>query len=173
MSENTTAILAPLNKQGKVTLNTDKAVNILNSSSSATQLAVAITGKGAIAKIAKSAVRSSVITLDQLLTSPTIDGSQWGDLLAMLVAEFGLSNYSKAMSGKSGCQTYCRSVALDAERKFLRAETVKAQRSAQSTLEKILNAQANVVRLAAVHQHQVDAAIAAQDAAESSELAAV
>jgi len=168
MSTPTTApaIIAPLNKHGKVTPTADKAVHILNTVDKATQLAVAITGRGALGKIAKSAVRASVVTLDLLLTAPSLDGSQWGDLLALLVAEFGLSNFSKGMSGKSGCVAYCKVMALDTEKKFLLAKTVKAQDAARILLSRILDAQANVNRLVNVTQAQIDAAKAAQEQAQ-------
>ena len=159
---------SPLNKQGKTTATGEKNATILNNASSRAVLGVALTGHGTIATMARNHLKGQADTLPSMLASGALDGSQWGDLLALLVAEFGTGQFSRAtMRGKTGCTGYLDSVRSASEAAYARAETRKAQDRALETLERIDAAIVDVDRLLAVSQAQIDAATLAAMATET------
>lgn len=164
---------APLNKSGKITATGEKNALILNHASSRAVMGVALTGKGTIATMARAHLKNQADTLDQLLAVESLDGSRWGDLLALLVAEYGTSAFSRlTMRGKVGCSTYLSAVRAAAEASYLAAETVKRQDAALATLAQIDAATTQVDRLLAVSQAEIDTITAsmAQEAVDTPSL---
>lgn len=165
LSLSSSAITAPIGKNGKVSTTNAKAENLLRGASPRAVLAAAMGSGGAVGKLARDAIRSQVLTLDQLLQGDTIDGSQWGDLLALLVGEFGTAQFSRAQhSGKAGTLAYMAGVIAACEANIARAETVKAQtraieslgvaQSAHDQVQRLVK-QAENARIAAEHKDPV------------------
>lgn len=142
------SITALVNKNGIVSTTNEKAANLLRSASPRAIIAAAMGSKGAVGALARASVRSQVLTLDQLLQSDTIDGAQWGDLLALLVGEFGTAQFSRAQhAGKAGAVAYMAGVTAACEATVARAETVKAQTRAIESLQLAQATHDNVKRL--------------------------
>ena len=141
-------ILAPISKNGKVSVNNAKAAELLNNASKATVISAAIHSSGALRTVARSALANSLDTVESLLSADTIDGSKWGDLLTLLVGKFGASVYSRAsMKGKTGCISYLENVIGAAQVAFNKAETRKAQERPMAIIADAETDLANVARL--------------------------
>lgn len=152
-------------RTGKVSASNEKAAALLNSSDKQTIVSAALTSRGAVGKTAKTALLSSVKTLETLLSCAALDGSEWGNLLTLLAGEFGVDCFNRAtMSGKAGCERYIALTVQALEVKFSKCETVKAQQRVMPILQQALDAQANVKRL-------IDAAEQQRRAAEQQESA--
>jgi hypothetical protein len=94
-----------------------------------------------------------------------LDGSQWGDLLGLLVARFGVADYNRAtMVGKAGTVAYMRAVRTAGVVRFDRAETVKSQQAALTHLDSVDAVTGDVQRLLDVAAQAAQAAQAARDA---------
>lgn len=151
-----------LNKAGKISVQSEKNALLLNSATAAAVLGVALTGRGTIATMARNGLKSHAVTLETLLSAEVLDGSQWGDLLALLVAAHGVGQFSRtAHKGKTGAQSYMRGVVDAASAAISRCETVKQQERAIAAYDSAVNDEGNVLRLIAVTQAQIDAAAAA------------
>lgn len=136
------------NKDGKVTATAEKNTHVLNRLTDSAILGAALTGRGAVAKLARSHVAKNATTLAGLLAADSLDGSQWGDLLGLLVAEFGVGQFSRAtMRGKNGTELYLASVRAATAARFDRAETVKQQNAALTLIDRIDTATVQVRRL--------------------------
>lgn len=154
LSLSPSSILAPLNKDGKITTTNAKAADLLRAASPRAVLAAAMGSRGAVGALARGAIAAQVLTLDQLLQSDTIDGAQWGDLLALLVGEFGTAQFSRAQhKGKSGAQSYMVGVIAACEATFARAESAKAQTRAIEALHSAQVAHDHVQRLITAAEH--------------------
>lgn len=148
LSLSSSAITAPIGKNGKVSTTNAKAENLLRGASPRAVLAAAMGSAGAVGKLARDAIRSQVLTLDQLLQGDTIEGSAWGDLLTLLVGEFGTAQFSRAQhSGKNGARAYMAGVVAALEATVSRAETVKSQTRAIEALHAAQVASDQVARL--------------------------
>ena len=158
-------------KTGKVSVSNEKAAALLNGSDKQTIVSAALTSRGAIGKTAKTALLSSVKTLETLLSAPELDGSEWGNLLTLLAGEFGVDCFNRAtMSGKQGCQRFIDLTVQALEVKFSKCETVKAQQRVMPVLQQALDAKANVARLLDVAEQQRRAAAEQQGSAEQQAL---
>lgn len=155
-----TSSFAPtLNKAGKISAQSEKNALLLNSATAAAVLGVALTGRGTIATMARNGLKNHAVTLETLLSAEVLDGSQWGDLLALLVAAHGVGQFSRAtMKGKQGCANYMEGVMSACSAAISRAETVKQQDRAIAMHDAAVNDAGNVARLIAVTQAQIDEA---------------
>ena len=136
---------ASANKAGKVTATADKVAATLNQFSDSALLGAALTGRGTIAKMARVAVKGTATTLDTLLNMPALDGSQWGDMFALLRAEFGVACWAReSMKGKKGAVAFMAAVVADRQARHLRAEgekqtaaTMKAWQHAENIAQQV------------------------------------
>ena len=158
-----------INKSGKVTRTAEKVSDALNSLSDKGLLGAALTGKGAIAKQARQALKSQAVTLDSLLFSDTLDGAQWGDLFGLLKAEFGVACVSDAMKGKKGAVAFMTAVVADKQARILRADAGDPTAKATMYLMEAETVEKEVARLYAASEA---AALAARHAAVTEEVTA-
>lgn len=92
---------AVTNKAGKISTTAGRAQRAISGASAPVQLGLAISGKSAITR--KTAVSGfDVVTLSTVLAYPTLDGSQWPDVYALLADQFGYSIESGR--GKLACR---------------------------------------------------------------------
>ncbi len=169
----TGAFAALANKKGKVTVSSEKTAHALNLLSGRAVIGAALDGKGAIGKQARMAIRTQAVTLDGLLCQASLDGAQWGDLLGLLVAEFGVAHLNRTtMRGKAGAVAYMAQVVKSCELKFDGAETGKVSERAALALIRAQDVQVGVSALyAAAEAARIEAAAAAA-AAEAEATAA-
>lgn len=173
---NVGTFLPTINKQGKVTSTADKVAKALNSLNGRGLVGAALTGRGAVAKQARAAIAADAETLQSLVASHSIQGSQWGNLLGLLVAEFGPACLNReTMRGKVGAVRYCDAVLADLTAKLHKAETDKQTERAVTRLEFAQAVADAVRRLYNVAQAEAEAAAAAAaaEAAEAAEAATV
>jgi hypothetical protein len=138
----TTANFLPvIAKNGKVSRMSEKVAEALNSLSARGIVGAAMTGKGAIGTQARKALASEAVTLDYLLSLPSLEGSQWGDFRGLLQAEFGVACMAAHMRGRKGCTEYMYAVVLARTLAFTVAETEKTAKAAQTALSRALDVQ--------------------------------
>ena len=158
-----------VNKAGKVTRTAEKVSDALNSLSDKGLMGAALTGKGAISKFAKQALKGQAVTLDSLLALPSLDGSQWGDLFGLLKAEFGVTCVSDAMKGKKGAVSFMAAVVAAMNARYLKADSGSATDRAVKALMHAESVQAEVARLLEASEA---AAMTARHAAVTEEVTA-
>lgn len=162
------SFLPALNKSGKVTATAEKVAATLNSMSAAALVGAALTGKGQIGKLAAQSLKGGAVTLEALLAAEQLDGGQWGDLFALLRAEYGVADYNRAtMRGRAGVLAYMGAVRVSLVQRFDRAETAKAQDRAYKAIEAFDVHAAQVQRLAVAAEQAAQAARDADTAALS------
>ena len=156
----TGSFVATEGKNGKISATSEKIALILNSADASGLTALARDGKGKIGTIARDAVLGHAFGLPQVRVAQELDGSQWGNTLALLVGEYGPSYLNRAtMRGKAGCVAYMAHVVATLRVKVDACETVKAQNRAIAALNSALTDYDHVARLFQVSE---DARIAAQ-----------
>ena len=153
--------LPSLNKSGKVTSTAQKRAVLLNALDSKGVQAMAINGRGAMAKAAAASL--GVDSLESLLASQNpLTGGQIATLRAMLIGAYGESLFNREThKGLSGLVEFLSLVSKKLEVDSAVAETATQQ---QRVLKKLMTVRAE----AASVQHLIelrDAAIAAAAAA--------
>ena len=147
------SIALPVNKKGEVSKATHKAGRLLSENRGAI-VGAALYGSGAVASVARATLRAVVPTLEGMLSRDSIDGSEWGTLLALLVADGGMADYAEnGHKGKQGCIAYATTAYKAAELAYMRADTVKAQDRAINRIERAGNILAQVNALVASAEH--------------------
>ena len=149
--------LPSLNKAGKVTTTAEKRAVILNALDSKGIQALAINGKGSLAKSAAQSL--GVDSLETLLASETpLAGGQIAALRAFIVGTYGESLFNREThKGLSGLTEYLSLVIKKLELDSAVAETATAQSRILKKLATVRAECANVERLVALR----DGAIAA------------
>ena len=152
-------------KNGKISATSEKIALVLNSADLGGLTALARDGKGRVGTLAREAVLGSAFGLPQVRVATELDGSQWGNALALLVGEYGPSYLNRAtMRGKSGCVAYMAHVVAVLRVKVDGCETVRAQDRAITALQV---ATADYDHIARLFQASEAARIAAQSAIEA------
>ncbi|NVN99241.1 MAG: hypothetical protein HXX17_07955 [Geobacteraceae bacterium] len=140
-------IIAPLTAKGEESTGNMKAAVVLREASTMALISAAVNGKGAVRKVAIANL-SGLQSVDKFTSCDALDGAEWGDFLAALVGEFGVADFNRAtMRGKHGAGSYMATVRSALVVKFNRAETVKAQETAQKKLSRAQDVAAHVTRL--------------------------
>ena len=149
--------LPSLNKAGKVTTTAEKRAVLLNALDSKGIQALAINGKGSLAKSAAQSL--GVDSLETLLASETpLAGGQIAALRAFIVGTYGESLFNREThKGLSGLTEYLNLVIKKLELDSAVAETATAQSRVLKKLATVRAECANVERLVTLR----DAAIAA------------
>jgi hypothetical protein len=88
------------NKAGKVSQTASRAHTAISGASAPVQLGLAIHGSAITRRTAISGFE--VVTLESMLALPSIDGSQWPDVYALMADKFGYS--IEAGRGKAACK---------------------------------------------------------------------
>jgi len=159
------AVSAIAGKSGKVSKGSTNAANLVRGMTQAGIIGAALSSKGAIGKTAQMALSAHVVTLGALLALPSLDGGQWGNLLALLVGEFGVPTFNAAtMRGKAGCAAYCTVTRAAFALAFDLADTEKAQSRALANIRSIDFVASDVGRLIEVANVERMSADAAADA---------
>ena len=153
--------VASLNKAGKVTATAQKRAVLLNALDSKGVQALAINGKGAMAKSAAAALQ--VDSMESLLGSQSpLSGGQVATLRAMLIGTYGESLFNREThKGLGGLVEYLGLVAKKLEVDSASAETATQQQRVLKKLATVRTEAASVQRLIDLR----DAAIAAAAAA--------
>jgi hypothetical protein len=163
-------VTAIAGKSGKVSKGAENARALVSGMTNAGIVGAALSSKGAVGNTARAALAAHVVTLDNLLARESLDGSEWGNLLALLVGEFGIGTFNAAsMKGKSGAVTYLTVTRNAIVLAFDLADTVKGQDRAKALLRQIDVVAAQVSALLAA----ADAARMAADAAMQAEVLAL
>ena len=149
--------LPSLNKAGKVTQTAEKRAILLNALDSKGIQALAVNGKGSMAKAAAQSL--GVDSLESLLVSESpLSGGQIATLRAMLIGAYGESLFNREThKGLAGLSEYMSLVIKKLELDSAIAETATAQSRVLKKLATVRAECANVERLVALR----DAAIAA------------
>ena len=149
--------VASLNKAGKVTATAEKRAVLLNALDSKGIQALAVNGKGAMAKSAAQAL--GVDSLESLLASDKpLSGGQIATLRAMLIGAYGESLFNREHhKGLNGLVEYLGLVAKKLEVDSAVAETATQQQRILKKLATVRTEAASVQRLVELR----DAAIAA------------
>ena len=152
--------LPTLNKQGKVTATAQKRAGLLNALDSRGIQAMAINGKGAMAKSAAASLQ--VDSLESLLGSQNpLTGGQIATLRAMVIGAYGESLYNREThKGLNGLVEYLTLVTKKLEVDSATAETATAQGRILKKLATVRAEVSSVQRLIELR----DAAIAATPA---------
>jgi len=160
------SLIAPLNKKGEITRATAKAVRLLSENKAAI-VGAALHGSGAVGAVARATLHGIVPTVDSMLSRPAIDGSAWGVLLALMVADAGMANYNEVTHrGKSGCIAFAQLCVDEARVIRARAETDKQVARADAKLTDAIYRAAQVNSLVLVaEQARIEADAMAQEAA--------
>ena len=153
--------LPSLNKAGKVTSTAQKRATLLNALDSKGVQAMAINGRGAMAKAAAASL--GVDSLESLLGSQNpISGGQIATLRAMLIGAYGESLFNREThKGLSGLVEYLSLVSKKMEVDSAVAETATQQQRVLKRLATVRAETASVQKLIDLR----DAAIAAAPAA--------
>ncbi len=131
----TGSFVATEGKNGKISATSEKIALILNSADASGLTALARDGKGKVGTLAREAVLGNAFGLPQVRAAQELDGSQWGNTLALLVGEYGPAYLNRAtMRGKAGCVAYMAHVVATLRVKVDSCETVKAQDRAIAAL---------------------------------------
>lgn len=149
--------LPSLNKAGKVTATAEKRAVLLNALDSKGIQALAINGKGSLAKSAAQAL--GVDSLESLLASDKpLSGGQIATLRAMMIGTYGEGLYNReAHKGLGGLTEYLNLVIKKLELDSAVAETATAQQRILKRLATVHAETASIQRLLELR----DAAIAA------------
>ena len=160
--------LPSLNKAGKVTTTAQKRAVLLNALDSKGVQAMAINGRGAMAKAAAASL--GVDSLESLLASPKdLTGGQIATLRAMMIGAYGEALFNREThKGLSGLVEYLGLVAKKYELDSAVAETATQQQRVLKKLATVRTEAASVQRLIDLR----DAAIAATAAAAPAAVAA-
>ena len=152
--------LPSLNKQGKVTATAQKRAVLLNALDSKGVQAMAINGRGAMAKAAAASL--GVDSLESLLASQSpLSGGQIATLRAMLISAYGEALYNREThKGLGGLVEYLGLVAKKYELNSATAETATAQQRVLKRLATVRAETASIQRLLELR----DMAIAASPA---------
>ncbi len=152
--------LPSLNKAGKVTATAEKRSVLLNSLDSKGVQAMAINGRGAMAKAAAASL--GVDSLESLLASQSpLSGGQIATLRAMIVGAYGESLFNREThKGLNGLTEFLGLVAKKLEIDSATAETATQQQRVLKRLATVRAETANIQRLLELR----DAAIAASAA---------
>jgi hypothetical protein len=152
-----------LNKAGKVTSTAEKQALLLNGLDKTGIMAVAMNGKGKMAKSAAQAV--GAYSLETLLASPVkLDGGQVASLRVFLVGAYGESYFNReTMRGLAGMVDYLNIVARKLELDIALAETATKQARIVSRLATVRAETASVQRL--IELRDADIALSAKPAA--------
>ena len=141
-------------KNGKISATAEKIALVLNSADQSGLTALARDGKGKVGTLAREAVLGSAFGLPQVRVASELDGSQWGNALALLVGEYGPSYLNRAtMRGKSGCVAYMAHVVAVLRVKVDSCETVRAQDRAIAMLQAATADYDHVARLFQVSEN--------------------
>ena len=153
--------LPSLNKAGKVTATAEKRAVLLNALDSKGVQALAINGRGAMAKAAAASLQ--VDSLESLLGSQNpLSGGQIATLRAMLIGAYGEGLFNREThKGLAGLVEYLALVAKKYELDSATAETATAQQRVLKRLSTVRAETASIQRLLELR----DAAIAAAAAA--------
>ena len=148
--------LPALNKAGKVTATAEKRAVLLNALDSKGVQALAINGRGSMAKAAAASL--GVDSLDSLLGSQNpLTGGQIATLRAMLIGAYGEALFNREThKGLSGLVEYMGLVAKKLELDQATAETATSQQRIIKRLSAVRAETASVQRLIGLR----DAAIA-------------
>ena len=149
-----------LNKQGKVTVTAQKRAALLNALDSKGIQAMAVNGRGSMAKAAAASLQ--VDSLESLLGSQTpLTGGQIATLRAMVIGAYGESLYNREHhKGLNGLVEYLTLVTKKLEVDSATAETATAQGRILKKLATVRAEVSSVQRLIELR----DAAIAATPA---------
>lgn len=156
--------LPALNKSGKVTATAQKRAVLLNALDSKGVQALAVNGRGAMAKAAAAALQ--VDSLESLLSSQNpLSGGQVATLRAMIVGAYGESLFNREThKGLNGLVEFLGLVAKKLEIDSATAETATAQQRVLKRLATVHAETASIQRLLELR----DAAIAASAIATTS-----
>ena len=147
-------------KNGKISATSEKIALILNSADQSGLTALARDAKGKIGTLARDAVLGHAFGLPQVRVAQELDGSQWGNTLALLAGEYGPAYLNRAtMRGKAGCVAYMAHVVATLRVKVDSCETVKAQDRAIAALN---FAMADYDHISRLYQVSENARMAAQ-----------
>ena len=151
-----------LNKAGKVTATAEKRAVLLNALDTKGIQAMAVNGRGAMAKAAAQSL--GVDSLESLLGSQNpLTGGQIATLRAMLIGAYGEAMYNREThKGLGGLVEYMALVAKKFELDSAIAETATAQ---QRTLKKLASVRAEMASVQRLIELR-DAAIAATTTAQ-------
>ena len=89
-----------VSKSGKVSERAERTVRALNGASTGVVMALALHGSAGARKTAASGM--DITTLENLLSLPVLDGSQWPDVYAHLADKFGYA--IEGGRGKAACK---------------------------------------------------------------------
>lgn len=155
--------LPSLNKAGKVTATAEKQALLLNGLDKTGIMAVAMNGKGKMAKSAAQAV--GAYSLESLLASPVkLDGGQVASLRVFLVGAYGESYFNReTMRGLAGMVDYLNIVSRKFELDVALAETATKQGRTVAKLATVRAEIASVQRL--IELRDADIALSAKPAA--------
>ena len=153
--------LPSLNKGGKVTATAEKRAVLLNALDSKGIQALAVNGKGALAKAAAASLQ--VDSLESLLASDKpLPGGQIATLRAMLIGAYGESLFNREThKGLGGLVEYLNLVSKKLEIDSATAETATAQ---QRIIKKLMTVRAETASIQRLVELR-DAAMAAAPAA--------
>lgn len=157
--------LPSLNKAGKVTATAEKRAVLLNALDSKGVQALAINGRGAMAKAAAATLQ--VDTLDGLLSSQSpLSGGQIATLRAMLIGAYGEALFNREThKGLGGLVEYLHLVAKKLELVQATAETATAQQRIIKRLSTVRAETASVQRLIELRNAAIASAVPAAPAA--------
>lgn len=152
--------LPALNKAGKVTATAEKRAVLLNALDSKGIQAMAVNGKGAMAKAAAASLQ--VDSLESLLGSQgPLSGGQIATLRAMLIGAYGESLFNREThKGLSGIIEYLGLVSKKLELDSAIAETATAQQRVLKKLMTVRAETASVQRLVELRDNAIAAAAA-------------
>ena len=147
--------LPSLNKAGKVTQTAEKRAILLNALDSKGIQALAVNGKGSMAKAAAQSL--GVDSLESLLASENpLSGGQIATLRAMLIGAYGESLYNReAHKGLNGLTEYLALVIKKFELDSAVAETATAQSRILKKLATVRSECASVERLVALRDEAI------------------
>lgn len=150
-----------LNKSGKVTATAEKRAVLLNALDSRGIQALAINGRGSMAKAAAASLQ--VDSLDSLLGSQTpLAGGQIATLRAMLIGAYGESLFNREHhKGLNGLVEYLGLVAKKCELDSAVSETATQQGRVLKRLASVRAEMASVQRLIELRDNAIAAAAAA------------
>jgi hypothetical protein len=142
-----TIVALPSLRTGKVSKGDEKAAVVLQDASKLALISAAINGKGAVRKVALQNL-TGVQSVEAFTSLDALDGSQWGDFLAALVARHGVGDFNRqTMRGKSGAGAYMDLVCTSLDVAYRKCETVAAQDRVQRKIAQAETDRAHVERL--------------------------
>ena len=150
--------VASLNKAGKVTSTAEKRAVLLNALDSKGIQALAINGKGSMAKSAAAALQ--VDSMESLLASQSpLSGGQIATLRAMMIGAYGEALFNREThKGLSGLVEYLSLVSKKLEVDSAVAETATAQQRVLKKLMTVRAETASIQRLVELRDAAITAA---------------